>query len=158
MSVASSRSIFRCCHSASYSPLSAIARPSLTASSRIARRRRSISSTSKRWASAEATDATSTNPKIAEIVDRIGSLTLLETADLVSTLKVSSSWRRPDLTRLHPSDYCRHDSTSPICRHSRPQLLQVPQQQQKQPHQLKRKKMLPQRCKRRPCSTLNYNQ
>jgi hypothetical protein len=40
--------------------------------------------TSRRWASTEAT-----NPKIATIVDQISQLTLLETADLVSTLKVS---------------------------------------------------------------------
>ena len=44
----------------------------------------------RRWASSEAT-AAPTNPKIATIVDQISQLTLLETADLVSTLKV----RRP---------------------------------------------------------------
>lgn len=37
----------------------------------------------RRWASAEAA-----NPKISTIVDQISQLTLLETADLVSTLKV----------------------------------------------------------------------
>ncbi|PSN73964.1 ClpS-like protein [Corynespora cassiicola Philippines] len=41
--------------------------------------------TSRRWASTEA--AAPTNPKIATIVDQISQLTLLETADLVSTLK-----------------------------------------------------------------------
>ncbi|KAH7374286.1 54S ribosomal protein L12, mitochondrial precursor [Pyrenochaeta sp. MPI-SDFR-AT-0127] len=40
----------------------------------------------RRWASGEAT-AAPTNPKIATIVDQISQLTLLETADLVSTLK-----------------------------------------------------------------------
>jgi len=40
----------------------------------------------RRWASTEASAAT--NPKIATIVDQISQLTLLETADLVSTLKV----------------------------------------------------------------------
>ncbi|KAF4551548.1 Ribosomal protein L7/L12 C-terminal domain-containing protein [Elsinoe fawcettii] len=40
----------------------------------------------RRWQSAEAAEAPS-NPKIAGIVDQIGSLTLLETADLVSVLK-----------------------------------------------------------------------
>ena len=41
----------------------------------------------RRWNS----DATaSTNPKIAQIVDQISQLTLLETADLVSSLKVSN--------------------------------------------------------------------
>jgi large subunit ribosomal protein L7/L12 len=39
----------------------------------------------RRWASDA---AASTNPKIATIVDQISQLTLLETADLVSTLKV----------------------------------------------------------------------
>ncbi|KAL6704851.1 54S ribosomal protein L12, mitochondrial [Coniothyrium glycines] len=39
----------------------------------------------RRWASGEA--AAPTNPKIATIVDQISQLTLLETADLVSSLK-----------------------------------------------------------------------
>lgn len=44
---------------------------------------------SRRWQSTDAAaDAAPTNPKIAAIVDQIGSLTLLETADLVSSLKV----------------------------------------------------------------------
>lgn len=43
----------------------------------------------RRWQSTEAVAAT--NPKIASIVDQIGSLTLLETADLVSTLKVGAA-------------------------------------------------------------------
>ncbi|KAK8201933.1 54S ribosomal protein L12, mitochondrial [Zalaria obscura] len=38
-----------------------------------------------RWQSTEA--ATASNPKVAQIVDQISQLTLLETADLVSTLK-----------------------------------------------------------------------
>jgi len=41
---------------------------------------------SRRWQSSDA--AAATNPKIATIVDQISQLTLLETADLVSTLKV----------------------------------------------------------------------
>jgi large subunit ribosomal protein L7/L12 len=40
----------------------------------------------RRWASEAA--AAPANPKIATIVDQISQLTLLETADLVSTLKV----------------------------------------------------------------------
>jgi large subunit ribosomal protein L7/L12 len=40
----------------------------------------------RRWQSSDA--AAPTNPKIATIVDQISQLTLLETADLVSTLKV----------------------------------------------------------------------
>lgn len=42
---------------------------------------------SRRWQSTEA--AAAANPKISGIVDQISQLTLLETADLVSTLKVS---------------------------------------------------------------------
>ena len=41
---------------------------------------------SRRWESSEA--AAPTNPKITQIVDQISQLTLLETADLVSSLKV----------------------------------------------------------------------
>lgn len=41
------------------------------------------------------TDAAPTNPKIAEIVDQISQLTLLETADLVSSLK--SKLNIPDM-------------------------------------------------------------
>lgn len=43
-------------------------------------------SVQRRWQSTEA--AASTNPKIATIVDQISQLTLLETADLVASLKV----------------------------------------------------------------------
>ena len=43
---------------------------------------------SRRWESTEAASAAPTNPKIAQIVDQISQLTLLETADLVSSLKV----------------------------------------------------------------------
>lgn len=42
---------------------------------------------SRRWQSTDAA-AAPTNPKIAGIVDQISQLTLLETADLVSSLKV----------------------------------------------------------------------
>ncbi|KAH8764035.1 hypothetical protein BGZ57DRAFT_902845 [Hyaloscypha finlandica] len=41
--------------------------------------------TTRRWASTETT--TATNPKISGIVDQISQLTLLETADLVASLK-----------------------------------------------------------------------
>lgn len=62
-----------------------------------------IASTTRRFNS---TEAAPTNPKIAEIVDQISRLTLLETADLVSSLKVGFGvlWRipiaNPDLTLL----------------------------------------------------------
>lgn len=45
---------------------------------------------SRRWESTEAAAAAPTNPKIAQIVDQISTLTLLETADLVSSLKVGA--------------------------------------------------------------------
>ena len=44
----------------------------------------------QRWQSTDA--AAPANPKIATIVDQISQLTLLETADLVSTLKVRHFW------------------------------------------------------------------
>ena len=43
-----------------------------------------------RWESVAATSSAS-SPKISEIVDRISQLTLLETADLVSSLKVCAN-------------------------------------------------------------------
>ncbi|EDN03488.1 conserved hypothetical protein [Histoplasma mississippiense (nom. inval.)] len=42
----------------------------------------------RRWQSTEAPTAAPTNPKITQIVDQISQLTLLETADLVSSLKL----------------------------------------------------------------------
>ncbi|KAK4503096.1 hypothetical protein PRZ48_006523 [Zasmidium cellare] len=42
---------------------------------------------SRRWQSTEAAAPSATNPKISGIVDQISQLTLLETADLVSSLK-----------------------------------------------------------------------
>lgn len=46
---------------------------------------------SRRWESTEAAAAAPTNPKITQIVDQISQLSLLETADLVSSLKVGAS-------------------------------------------------------------------
>lgn len=43
---------------------------------------------SRRCESTQAAPAAATNPKISQIVDQISTLTLLETADLVSSLKV----------------------------------------------------------------------
>ncbi|KAM0436893.1 hypothetical protein ACHAPT_002606 [Fusarium lateritium] len=45
------------------------------------------SAASRRWNSTEAAAAAPSNPKIEAIVDQISQLTLLETADLVSSLK-----------------------------------------------------------------------
>lgn len=58
-----------------------------TSSVRLSAQMLRVSSTTRRYNS---TDAAPTNPKIAEIVNQISQLTLLETADLVSSLKVRS--------------------------------------------------------------------
>ncbi|KAL2856053.1 ribosomal protein L7/L12, C-terminal/adaptor protein ClpS-like protein [Aspergillus pseudoustus] len=50
---------------------------------------------SRRWQSTEATPAAPSNPKITQIVDQISQLNLLETADLVASLK--SRLNIPDL-------------------------------------------------------------
>lgn len=47
-----------------------------------------VAATTRRYNSTEAEAAAPTNPKIDEIVDQISKLTLLETADLVTSLKV----------------------------------------------------------------------
>lgn len=52
----------------------------------------------RRYNSTEA-EAAPVDPKISAIVDQIGQLTLLETADLVSSLKVSSPVPPFPLTR-----------------------------------------------------------
>lgn len=54
-----------------------------------------LSQRTRRWQSTEAEAAAPVNPKINQIVDQISQLTLLETADLVSTLK--SRLNIPDL-------------------------------------------------------------
>jgi hypothetical protein len=74
-----------------------------------------VSSTQRRFNTTEAP----TNPKVAEIVDQISQLTLLETADLVSSLKVRTplalalfnAMKVPLLTQAY-----RASSTSLICR------------------------------------------
>ncbi|GAB1192373.1 ribosomal protein L7/L12, C-terminal/adaptor protein ClpS-like protein [Aspergillus pseudonomiae] len=54
-----------------------------------------LSQRTRRWQSTEAEAAAPVNPKISQIVDQISTLTLLETADLVATLK--SRLNIPDL-------------------------------------------------------------
>ncbi|KAK3185444.1 54S ribosomal protein L12, mitochondrial [Lecanicillium sp. MT-2017a] len=54
-----------------------------------------VAATTRRYNSTEAAAAAPTNPKIAEIVDQISQLTLLETADLVTSLK--SKLNIPDM-------------------------------------------------------------
>ncbi|KAF2714595.1 50S ribosomal protein L12 [Pleomassaria siparia CBS 279.74] len=75
MSASASRAIGRCI--CQFRSSKSLLRP---ATASLAQQR-----TSRRWASTDAAGAI--NPKIATIVDQISQLTLLETADLVSTLK-----------------------------------------------------------------------
>ncbi|KAK3082382.1 hypothetical protein LTS18_004294 [Coniosporium uncinatum] len=73
------QSTYRCCARAlKSSTTNPIARTSCSALTR--------HTTSRRWQSTDVA-AASSNPKISGIVDQISQLTLLETADLVSTLK-----------------------------------------------------------------------
>jgi hypothetical protein len=76
----------RCCRQLSGSVRPSSLRIATSATYLTARRTPS----SRRWESTEAAPAGAapTNPKIAQIVDQISTLTLLETADLVSSLKV----------------------------------------------------------------------
>lgn len=86
MSSPASSAVVRCCQRASRlqtrSLSSQCLRPSIL-SCNYQRRK----PTSRRWQSTEAA-AAPTNPKISVIVDQISQLTLLETADLVASLKV----------------------------------------------------------------------
>lgn len=49
------------------------------------------------------TEAAAVSPKISTIVDQISQLTLLETADLVSNLKVRKPRPALDVHRFHPT-------------------------------------------------------
>ncbi|KAI9852994.1 MAG: hypothetical protein M1838_002773 [Thelocarpon superellum] len=60
--------------------------PAIRASSTVLPGRRRTSP-ARRWQSTDAAGAASSNPKISTLVDQIGQLSLLETADLISTLK-----------------------------------------------------------------------
>lgn len=76
MSASSSTSLRVCLRAARRQNVCRFARPTVSSSQRV----------SRRWQSTDA--AAPTNPKIAGIVDQISQLTLLETADLVASLKV----------------------------------------------------------------------
>ena len=57
---------------------------------------------SRRWQSTESEAAAApANPKISQIVDQVSQLTLLETADLVSTLKVCYAMLSSLLEKFH---------------------------------------------------------
>jgi hypothetical protein len=93
MSVAPSSAVLRCCRQAlklrsptTASQCTRLASTSCTSSIREHRRRKAQSQPlGRRW---ETTDAAAVSPKISGIVDQISQLTLLETADLVQSLKV----------------------------------------------------------------------
>lgn len=72
-----SQAAARCCRQ--------LVRPSLRISSTTYLSQRTPS---RRWNSTDAQAAAPANPKITQIVDQISQLTLLETADLVASLKV----------------------------------------------------------------------
>ncbi|KIW24445.1 ribosomal protein L7/L12 [Cladophialophora immunda] len=97
---------YRCCHLASRTQKRSLSsqclRLSSTSSANQHRRRNSLvsSKSSRRWQSTDAA-AAPTNPKIAGIVDQISQLTLLETADLVASLK--SRLNIPDMAFAAPA-------------------------------------------------------
>ncbi|KIX06034.1 ribosomal protein L7/L12 [Rhinocladiella mackenziei CBS 650.93] len=97
---------YRCCQFAARTQKrnlsSRCLRISSTSSSNQHRRRNSSSPSghSRRWQSTDAA-ATPSNPKIAGIVDQISQLTLLETADLVTSLK--SRLNIPDMAFAAPA-------------------------------------------------------
>ncbi|OAG37462.1 ribosomal protein L7/L12 [Fonsecaea monophora] len=96
----------RCCQLAARTQKRSLSsqclRLSSTSSANQHRRRNSLgpSQCSRRWQSTDAA-ATPTNPKIAGIVDQISQLTLLETADLVASLK--SRLNIPDMAFAAPT-------------------------------------------------------
>ncbi|KAK2755782.1 Ribosomal protein [Arachnomyces sp. PD_36] len=81
-----SQAAARCCRHATRSPAASSLR--LSTSTYLSQQRRaSPLAPARRWQSTESTPEASSNPKITEIVNQISQLTLLETADLVSSLK-----------------------------------------------------------------------
>ncbi|EHY58185.1 54S ribosomal protein L12, mitochondrial [Exophiala dermatitidis] len=106
MSVQAPPATYRCCRLATQiqkrSLSSQCLRLSSTSSLNQQRRRTSPTQSlrSRRWQSTEAA-ATPENPKIASIVDQISQLTLLETADLVASLK--SRLNIPDMAFAAPA-------------------------------------------------------
>lgn len=105
----------------------------------------------RRWQSTDA--AQPTNPKIATIVDQISALTLLETADLVQSLKVCSLLPPPPI--IHPAhhatksqplqSYTNHPRHRPVFRSpTSPSQRQPPRRPPPLPPS-KKKKPLPRR-------------
>jgi hypothetical protein len=87
----SSQAAARCCRQVVRSSASSSQAPflriSTSSSSTFQQRRRTAVPSARRWQSTDAAAAPA-NPKIVQIVDQISQLTLLETADLVASLKV----------------------------------------------------------------------
>lgn len=87
----SSQAAARCCRQVVRSSTSSSSAPflriSTSSSSTFQQRRRTAVPSTRRWQSTDAATAPA-NPKIVQIVDQISQLTLLETADLVASLKV----------------------------------------------------------------------
>ncbi|EXJ89524.1 hypothetical protein A1O3_02591 [Capronia epimyces CBS 606.96] len=106
MAVQAPSATYRCCRLAARlqqrNMSSYCLRLSSTSSANQYRRRDSPSCSlqSRRWQSTDAA-AAPTNPKIASIVDQISQLTLLETADLVASLK--SHLNIPDMAFAAPA-------------------------------------------------------
>ncbi|KAI7976096.1 hypothetical protein EIK77_008114 [Talaromyces pinophilus] len=94
----SSQAAARCCRQVVRSSASSSQVPflriSTSSSSTFQQRRRTAVPSARRWQSTDAAAAPA-NPKIVQIVDQISQLTLLETADLVASLK--SRLNIPDL-------------------------------------------------------------
>lgn len=93
----SSQAAARCCRQVVRSSACSSQAPFLrisTSSSTFQQRRRTAAPSARRWQSTDAAAAPA-NPKIVQIVDQISQLTLLETADLVASLK--SRLNIPDL-------------------------------------------------------------
>ncbi|GAM40689.1 50S ribosomal protein [Talaromyces pinophilus] len=94
----SSQAAARCCRQVVRSSASSSQAPflriSTSSSSTFQQRRRTAVPSARRWQSTDAAAAPA-NPKIVQIVDQISQLTLLETADLVASLK--SRLNIPDL-------------------------------------------------------------
>ena len=118
----------------------------ITSTSQISRRR----TQERRWQSTEVTAAT--NPKIQGIVDQISGLTLLETADLVSTLKVRTT-ANPLLSLFQANTMPRNPSTSPTSPSPLPPPLPPAPQPQHPPTKKKPRPHPP----RRQCSHSSSN-
>jgi large subunit ribosomal protein L7/L12 len=97
MSLSAPCAAARCCRLATRSPATSSTRClRLTSSTSFNRRRKQ----SRRW---QSTDAAATSPKISGIVDQISQLTLLETADLVASLKVCDL----ECPKFQPQPFCK---------------------------------------------------